>query len=298
MLASNFVGFMNRDSAEFLARGVDSIAITAFETLGNSFEVFPTDDEYVGLITIEVTAKNNIRAEILELIQTISGYFEQKGGREAGQYKRLGIRNIHSVSDSIYLVRAREVARVAAEYLTDLSGIGLTQTTIDNLDAKAQDFEDKLNAINEKKALRDTKARERTEKGNDLYSYVKQYSMIGKLIWENIDEAKYNDYVIYKTIYSGLSKPQNLTVDYDMTNPGMITLDWDPVENADYYDVYYNIATIGAPSGIFNFLNNFQEAPAVIPPTSGKRNYFKIRAKNESQTSAFSDEVFVDISAI
>ena len=43
MLASNFVVFMNRDSTEFAARGVDAAAITAFQTLGNAFELFPTD---------------------------------------------------------------------------------------------------------------------------------------------------------------------------------------------------------------------------------------------------------------
>lgn len=298
LLASNFIVYMTRDATEFAARGVDSIAITAFETLGNAFEIFPTDEEYVGLITIEVTLKNNLRAEILEAIQSISGYFEQTWGLDSGQYKRLGIKNIHSASDAVFLVRAREVARIAGEYLADLTGIGLTQAMIDSLETKAQSFESKLNAINEKKALRDEKARERTEKGNELYSYVKQYSMIGKLIWENIDEAKFNDYVIYKTAGSSLSKPQNLTIDYDTVNPGMITLDWDLVINADYYDIYYNIASTGAPSGTFNFLNNFPAPPAVIIPVTGKRNYYKIKAKNDEQTSVFSDEIFFDVPAV
>jgi hypothetical protein len=46
MMASNFVVFMNRDSTEFAARGVDALAITAFEALGNAFEVFPPDEYY------------------------------------------------------------------------------------------------------------------------------------------------------------------------------------------------------------------------------------------------------------
>jgi hypothetical protein len=298
LFASNILVYMNRDSVEFAARGVDAIAITAFETLGNAFEVFPTDEEYVGLITIEVTGKNNLRAALLADIQTISGFFEQKWGLDSGQYKRLGIKNIHSSPDANFLVRAREVARVAEEYLADLSGIGLTQAQIDSVDTDAQSFEDKLNAISEKKALRDTKARERVEKGNELYSYIKQYSTIGKLIWENVDEAKYNDYVIYKTPGGGLSKPQNLTIDYNIINPGMITLGWDLVENADYYDVFYSIAETGAPSGTFNFLNNYPEPPAVIIPITGSRNYYKIKAKNDEQSSPYSDEIFFDVPVV
>ena len=46
-LASDFVVFMTRDATEFAARGVDAAAITAFETLGNAFEVFPADEEYL-----------------------------------------------------------------------------------------------------------------------------------------------------------------------------------------------------------------------------------------------------------
>ena len=44
VLASNFVVFMNRDVAQFAARGVNAAAITAFERMGNAFEILPTDE--------------------------------------------------------------------------------------------------------------------------------------------------------------------------------------------------------------------------------------------------------------
>ncbi len=45
-IVGDFVTFMNRDSAEFAARGVDAAAITVYEALGNDFEVFPSDEEF------------------------------------------------------------------------------------------------------------------------------------------------------------------------------------------------------------------------------------------------------------
>ena len=48
LLVSQTVANMTRDATEFAARGVDAAAITAFETLGNTFEVFPPDEVYVG----------------------------------------------------------------------------------------------------------------------------------------------------------------------------------------------------------------------------------------------------------
>src|SRR4030066_1664921 len=83
MLASNFVVFMTRDATEFAARGVNTAAITAFEALGNAFEVFPTDDEYLGLVTIEVDAKYVLRSTIMNEIQGISGYLEQQWGLDS-----------------------------------------------------------------------------------------------------------------------------------------------------------------------------------------------------------------------
>ncbi len=298
MMASNFVVFMNRDSAPFLVRGVDAAAITAFQVLGDAFEVFPTDAEYSGLVTIEVDAKNAYRASSMLMVQSISGYLEQKWGLGSGQYKRLGIKGLASVGDSNFLVRSREVARVATEYLADLTPIGLAQADIDALEAEAQLFEDKMNAVKDAIAVRDAKTQERAEKGNGLYSFVKQYSMVGKLIWENVDEAKYNDYIIYKTSHSGLSKPQNLAAALDPVTVAPISLTWDLVAEATSYDVYVDIAATGAPSGSFSLLNNFATPPALLPAIFEKRNYFKIKAKNDTETSSYSDEVFVDVPAV
>jgi hypothetical protein len=296
-LVSNMVSFMTRDATEFAARGVDALAITAYETLGNAFEVFPSDEEYKGLITIEVDAKEVLRDSIIERVQLISGFIEQKWGINSGEYKRLGISNFQNLKETAFLYRTREVVRIATEYLADLTPIGLTQAMLDALDADAQSFEDKMTAVSDAKAVRDTKANERTEKGNELYSYAVNYAKVGKLIWENVDESKYNDYIIYPTEHPGLSKPQNVAANYDPLEPLVVTLSWDLVAEATSYDVYYDIAETGAPAGDFEFLNNYPTSPIVIQAVFEKRNYFKLKAKNSENTSAYSDEAWVDVPA-
>ncbi len=296
-LAGDFVTFMNRDSAEFVARGVDAAAITAFEALGNAFEVFPPDEYYSALVTAEVEAKNTARANSYNMVQKISGFFEQRWGLDSWQYKQLGIKGMSVSSDDKFKSVCRNVVAVATDQLANLTAIGLTQADIDALDAEAQIMEDKGHEIKDKTALRDSKTQERAEKGNELYSFVKQYSTIGKLIWENVSEAKYNDYIIYKTTQSGLSKPQNLAATFDPLNPSPITLTWDLVALATSYDVYYNVAATGAPAGSYSLLNNYPTSPALVPPVFEKRNYYKIKAKNDSDTSPYSDEVWADIPA-
>ena len=58
MFTSNLVVFMNRDSVEFAAKGVDAAAITALETLGNAFVVLPDDAYYLVDIMLVVDCKN------------------------------------------------------------------------------------------------------------------------------------------------------------------------------------------------------------------------------------------------
>ena len=187
--------------------------------------------------------------------------------------------------------------KVAGDYLSDLSAQGLTQAMIDSLDAEAQSMEDEMNNIAEREAIRDIKTQERVDKGNELYDFVASYCEIGKIIWQDVDEAKYNDYVIYPASQSSLSKPQNLLAELDPVNIAPITLSWDLVADATSYDVYFNIAATGAPAGSFSLLNNFATSPALLPPIFEKRNYYKIKAKNDTETSPYSDEVFVDVPA-
>lgn len=294
-MVGDFVGYMTRDAAEFAVRGVDAAAITAFEALGNAFEVFPPDEVYSAQITAEVDAKNAAREQSMIYARKITGFFEQQWGIDSWQYKQLAAWSLNSSSDSKFKAVCRNIVAMATENLTTLSAIGMTQTDIDNLEDEVQVMEDKGHAAALKKALRDSKTEERIEKGNELYGYLSKYAAVGKLIWEDVNESKYNDYIIYKTVHSGLSKPQNVSAVYDPLTPPNITLSWDAVSGATSYDVYYNDTNIGSPAGNFSLLDNFSSSPAAIPGLINRRFYFKIKAKNSESTSNYSDEVFVDV---
>lgn len=292
---SNLVANMTRDTVQFAVRGVNAGAITALESLGNAFELFPPDEVYVGDIKDITLEKNILREQVTEDIKIISGFFEQKYGLYSGKYTSLRISKLQKMSDGNFLLSARNVVTQATAYLSALTSIGLTQTMIDTLEDDTQLLEDKLIELNTKRELRDSKAEERLIKGNELYDYVSEYCKIGKLIWEIVSEAKYNDYVIYPSVNSGLSKPQNLSASYDPLNPPNLILTWDLVLEATSYDIYYDIANTGAPSGTYQFLNTFASSPAEIPAIIAKRNYFKIKARAENKTSDYSDETFVDV---
>jgi hypothetical protein len=295
LYASDLVTFMTRDATEFAARGVNAGAITALGDKEDEFEAFPTDSEYKGLVIIATEDKDADRLQLFVDIRNITDRALIKWGENSGRYKRFDVKDLTKFSDKDLLFAARRVVRIGTIYLVDLTPEGLTQLMLTNLTALAQSFEDNLNNLRDAIAVRDEKTEERIILGNELYALVSKYCEIGKVIWKDTSEAKYNDYVIYKTVQSGLSKPQNVVAAYDPLNPPDITLSWDAVTDATSYDVYYNIANTGSPSGNFSLLNNYTSSPAMIPAIIDKRNYFKIKAKNDTDTSVYSDEAFVDV---
>ncbi len=297
LFASNLVAFMTRDTSEFAARGVDAAAITALGNKGNEFEAFPTDAEYKALVTIAVENKDATRTQLHFDIRGITDRAMIKWGMDSGRYKRFDVKDLADMSDKDLLFASRRVVRIGTDYLADLTAEGLTQAMLDSLSALAQTFENNLNTLSDAIADRYEKTEERITLGNELYALVTKYCEIGKVIWKDTSEAKYNDYVIYQTTQSGLSKPQNLAAAFDPLNPSPVTLTWDLVAEATSYDVYTNVAATGAPAGSYYLLNNFPTSPALVPPIFDKRNYYKIKAKNDADTSAYSDEVWVDVPA-
>ncbi len=198
MLASNLVVIMNRDAAEFAARGVNAADIAAFKDLGNAFELIPDDKYYFYLISESVERKNKKRREIEEAIREITGLAKVKWGARSAELRRFDAAGIYSEDQKKFLTTASHVLEVATAYLSELSKYGLTQEKLDALEEDIDEFESELNKITELKSQRQAKTEERIAMGNELFALVSRYCTLGKIIWQDKDYARYNDYLIYK----------------------------------------------------------------------------------------------------
>ena len=283
-MVGDFVVYMGRDAAELVTRGVTALDTTDFENLGNSFELFPPDIYYSAQVTAEVEAKNAARENSYALVQKISGFFEQQWGLDAWQYTQLGIKGLSNKGDGDFKDICRNVVKTANDQLLNLTAIGLTQADIDALEAEAQTMEDAGHDIKEKKALRDEKTEERAVKGNELYSYVKKYSSIGKLIWENVNEAKYNDYVIYPSTTQMPGKVLNMG--YDLPTR---TVSWDPAAYAEDYQLERKFHTDPDWTVVYEGADTSVVNDPVTPGTW----YYRCRGQNENGYGTWSDELMV-----
>ena len=305
MSDSELIAFANglclnitRDIIQFTTRGVLAADVVSLTALINAFEIFPNDSYYQANVSIAVEKKDNDRLDLTVKVRDVTQCAIIKWGENSPKYKKFGVRNISKLKDNEFFTTCRQVVLTATEYLDDLDDVGLTQDMIDAVEDGADTFETDIEAINTAITQRDIKTVERITKGNEIYNYVTKYCKIGKIIWDDIDEAKYNDYLIYPKVNHNLYKPKNLTAERDIEIPTFVNLAWDEVEDATIYQIFISLTELGTPSNKFQLLNTTSDYSFKAPGIIGKRNHFKIRARNATQTSDYSDEVYVDLTVL
>ncbi|HLG34830.1 MAG TPA: hypothetical protein VI757_08125, partial [Bacteroidia bacterium] len=81
-----------------------------------------------------------------------------------------------------------------------LSSEGLTALILGNLSTGITTTDTAITTKQQRVSERDAAVTERVTLGNTLYAELVKLADTGKHIWEDVNEAKYNDYVIYQTV--------------------------------------------------------------------------------------------------
>ena len=186
-----------RDIADFTARfSFDAADLTAAEGLRDTFIEFPIDENFSNAVSEAVIEKNKAMKKVDQFVSDIllmadlqypvgdskRARFEFPGYGKRKENERLGV--------------AETVLDNANANIGDLDERGLSALMITN-------FGDAISAAREKLRIkiqtvqdRDAKSRDRVLAGNTLYSKLIEICKIGRQLYENTDESKYNDYII------------------------------------------------------------------------------------------------------
>ena len=276
MFASNLVNIMTRDLADLATFGVTTETIASFKDLGDSFEVFPSDDFMLGDVMIATEAKNEKKEEIKTMIRQMAARFEAKWGIHSGQYKKLGINGLSEMNDKNLLGVARGVYLSAESFKTQLATFGVTEELLESINDLIAEFEVSQNAQGDAIMARDNKTKERIEMGNQLYQLIVEYCNFGKILYERTDPAKYDDYVIYTPGAGGLTAPTNLVFSLQT-----MSLSWDAVLNATSYQLEADTG------GGFVEIYAGEDTTFAYVPADGKTLY-RVRARNANGYGNFS----------
>ncbi len=190
---------VTRDISSFTPRGVTSTTVTDFETITEDFDNFPTDEELLAEVSDAADAKNAAEERLKVSIRSIRTMAQNKWGEEAAKYRSFGFEGMDEMTDNDVHRLGKRVVRRATLYLTDLASEGLTTAMITALGTVNTTFDDGIDAVTDKTKDRDIATQTRILKGNACFKELMRLANIGKDIWASVDEAKYNDYVIYNT---------------------------------------------------------------------------------------------------
>lgn len=185
-----------RDAAELLNYGVTAATITALEAARDAFADNPTDEELSGDLVIATQAKNAEKLELQRQVRQISDRARIKYGETDGRFRKFGVDMLTRQGDDELIRTAKRVVRVATSLLPDLASEGLTAAMITALGTSADTFDNLVDSQDDAFKNRDIAVDERISLGNALYDLLVNLAAKGKLCWEDVNEAKYNDYIL------------------------------------------------------------------------------------------------------
>lgn len=193
--ADGLADSLARDLTDLAARKVTAASISDLQKLIDMFDDHSTDDELLGLVKDATDKKNDTRRQAEIAIRSIRNMADIAYSGK-GKYSNFGFEDLTHVTDADFYRLLKRVVRMSTKNLTDLEPQGLTQPQIDALQVLTKTFDDDIDNIEEAIETRDDETQERIIKGNALWAEMSKLASIGKAVYEDTNEAKFNDYVL------------------------------------------------------------------------------------------------------
>lgn len=189
---------LTRDLADLAARNINAAAVNAFKAVITNFENTTSDEELLGELKAATDAKNAVADSIRKAIRPIRNMAEIVYNSK-GKYTSFGFEDMANMSDGDLYRLAKRVVRVGTKFLADLAPQGLTAAQLNNLATLATSFDAAIDDVEDKIENRDIETQDRIKKGNALWDEMTKLGSVGRSVYEDINEAKYNDYLLVST---------------------------------------------------------------------------------------------------
>lgn len=196
-LGDKALNLYDRDNMDLQRFGITLTERSIIEAQTNNLRHFPTDEELRGLQVSFTAKKDEARVALLKGISDIMFRVNRLYGNNSPEYRRYGTKDMYTQDDANLVLIGYRVHRVALEQLASLSQKGLTNIELTEFKTKVEQFD---NAIDQKSVAvrtRDSTQQDRLIIANELYLAIVELFAAGKQLYEGVDDARYNDYVIY-----------------------------------------------------------------------------------------------------
>ncbi|WP_163711758.1 hypothetical protein [Mangrovibacterium lignilyticum] len=188
---------MLRDAAQFALRGYDEIFRTNFASKLTNFRELPSDNYWLAQQTLKTDAKNKANSTVVDLLVSLRYRCKHALGEKSVEYKGLRFNQLKDIKSPDLIVLANHICLTCNEMLDKLAARNITAVTLDEIGAATAVLDNAIDDQKEAMSTREAKTIERENTANELYALISEICEAGKDIWNGLNEAYYNDYVIY-----------------------------------------------------------------------------------------------------
>lgn len=193
------LNLIRRDAVEFADVGFTPARELEYKAYLDEFFNYEGDERLEGNKIIATNAKNEARAILETKMRHIFGIARLVFGENSGEFKRFGESNLSRQTDSDLVRTANYVISSGTDYLSELAIEGITTAKIQEVKDAKDNLDEALDKQNKAISDRDLLTHGRITAGNKIYALISKYAEQGKLIWREVNQAKYNDYVLYNS---------------------------------------------------------------------------------------------------
>ncbi len=198
-----------RDKDQLLEVGFTNDKRLAFQAQLDAFKLISTDTFMLGIQATRTQEKDTARQSVEKGLRTILAIASNLYGADSAKYRQFGSANLTRITDIQLMQNTRSAAATATFLIAELQPEGVTPAMITALTTKVTAFDAAVNSQIAAIRQRDIITEERTLKANELYHILVKVCTLGKNIWYGVNEAKYNDYIIYDTPSGDATKAAN-----------------------------------------------------------------------------------------
>ena len=270
---------MVRDLSDLSQFGITQAKITALNSLISQYLEILNDEMYKSDYMNAVQLRQDKRNQLNIMLKRVAIAAEAVFRNDYAIIHSLVFDNMAKATDSEFAVNATKIHKNAVSHQVALAAESITPEYLESLETVITEYSTAVSNARVKLDVRETKTEERIKMANTLYANLVTYSKYGKLLYENVSPAKYNDYILTPTSAGGLKPPTNLAY-----RPGDFVISWGTVQNATSYELEYSpdgAAWTVAYSGS-------DDAVQYIPAVEGWA-YFRCRARNSNGYGEFSE---------
>lgn len=212
------VSLVSRDINEFAKYGYAADSPTILKSLTDNFKSIEPDMYWEGHQTLVTNAKNKNREKTTALLGEIGFKAKLALGENSKEYKMFRIGGVSRLKDSQLVTYAKHVCATAKYFIEQLASRNVDDALLAECLMAVTELDDSIDDQTEAISLREQKSVERLDLGNQLYQMISEACEVGKRIWENKNQAFYDDYVLYGSTRSSAADDNEEEVELSETN--------------------------------------------------------------------------------